>query len=166
MSCLTPKWSRRFQRSMRSCCREARLISHVGRTGETKKTDHSDDEETHLAAPPIGVVCITAELVGANRHSRAAARGRVSIRSAASTRGTSRGEAKFSLAGLGVVKSCRRPARTSWHSRPAARQRRQPRRLGTVDTAGLFNACAIIRSGVSVTRVVGLVSNGVLRSPQ
>ena len=70
-----------------------------------------------------------------------------------------------SLSGLGVVRSGRRPARASWFSRSAARQRRVSRRSGTVDVPGLSTACAIIRASVSVTRVVGLVSNGVLRSP-
>jgi hypothetical protein len=37
----------------------------------------------------------------------------------------------------------------------------QPRRLGTLATAGLFTARAIICSRVSVTLVVGLFSNDV-----
>lgn len=60
----------------------------------------------------------------------------------------------------------RGPAHTSSHSRTAARQRREPRGSGTVDATGFFNPCAIIRSSLSVTRIVGLVSNGVLRSPE
>ena len=41
----------------------------------------------------------------------------------------------------------------------------KPQRSGTVDATGLFHACAIIRSSLSVPRVVGLVSNTLLRSP-
>jgi hypothetical protein len=37
---------------------------------------------------------------------------------------------------------------------------------GPVDAAGVFNAGAIIRSSVSVSRLIGLVSNGVPRSPE
>ena len=54
----------------------------------------------------------------------------------------------------------------SWLSRAAARQRREFRRSGTVDVPGLYTNCAIIRSSVSITRVVGFVSNSVLRSPE
>ena len=52
-------------------------------------------------------------------------------------------------------------------SRAAARQQqRESRLLSTVDAAGLFNAGASIRSSLPVTRVVGLVLNGGLRSPE
>jgi hypothetical protein len=51
-----------------------------------------------------------------------------------------------------------------WLSRTAARQRRSPRLSGSVDRAGWFNVAATIRSNASVTRVVGFVSNGVVRS--
>jgi len=71
----------------------------------------------------------------------------------------------MALSGLGVVRSCRRLTRTSALSRAAARQRREARLSGSVDDAGLFNIGASIRSSLPVIRVLGLVSNGVLRSP-
>ena len=72
----------------------------------------------------------------------------------------------MSPSSFGVVRSCRCPTRTSWHVRTAARQWRGWQLSGTVDAAGWFTAGANIRSSRWVTRVVALVSNGRLRSPE
>lgn len=61
------------------------------------------------------------------------------LRSAVSTRGTSRRCGHVSLSGLGVVRSGRRPARTSWLSRAAARQWCASRRVGHGRCSGVVH---------------------------
>ena len=149
-----------------SCRRGARLICNVGRTDKTKNTDHSDEKQ--IAS---GCSAHRGRLhhVGVRFVRRGFPERRRSVWIVFERRcplgGPSRRRGHISLLRLEAVRTCRRPARTSWLSRAAARQRRPSRRSGTVDAAGLFNAGAINRSRVSVTRVVGLVSNGALRSP-
>ena len=145
-----------------------RRAAHLHRWTDERNQEHRITQTkngSHQAAPRIGVTCVTSGSDSREGLSRTAARMWSGLRSAASTRGTSRRSGHVSVSGLGVVRSGRRPARTSWLSRAAARQRRKLRRSGTVDAPGLLNASAITRSRVAVTRVVGLVSNGELRSP-
>jgi hypothetical protein len=153
---------------VRSCHCGARLICNVGRTDQKlRNTNHSDAEQIASGSSAHrGHLHHSGVRFRATWHSWAAARCRVSLSSAVSTQGTSRRRGQGALSGVGVFRSCRRRARRSWLSRTAARQRREARRSGTVDAVGLFNACANIRSSLSVTRVVGLVSNGVLKSPE
>ena len=78
--------------------------------------------------------------------------GRASLKSDTCRIGRSASHA--SRSGLGVVRAGRRPIRTSGLARAAARQRRPFRQSGTVDAPGSFTAGAIVRSSVSIPRVV------------
>ena len=121
-------------------------------------TFRNEDHE-HWAAARIGIVCNTS---GSDSRDWALSGGGA-LSGLPSVGGVDSGREPSvrpcALVGPGVIRSGRRPARTSGLSWAAARQRRSSRRSSTVDAVGLFNACAIIRSGVSVAHVVGLVSN-------
>ena len=135
---ITPEWSRRARRPVRSCRRGARLIRNVGRTDKTKNTDTKIKNKLHLAALNIGVVCSTSDSFHTKRHSRAAARCGVSLRSARSTRSTSRRRRHLLFRGCGVSRARQCLVPTSWLSRTAARAGQQPQHPGPIDAVGFF----------------------------
>jgi hypothetical protein len=176
-----PSWSFKLHRaSIRSHNRRlqrtapARVPKHArhsaaarfGRTDKTKNTDHSNEE-------PIASGCSAhrgrLHHVGI-RFARRGSLGRLhAVGVGFGRRGNSGHEP--SVRPRVVVGPWGCPIRSASGSHVVALSRRRVsgvRRDGRAMSmpAGLFNACAIIRSSLSLTRVVGLVSNGVLRSPE
>ncbi len=144
---------------MRSWAAAAEAAALDGRT-KNKNTNQSHEERNR-----IGLLRASGSFASrwhssrANGSSRAAAaRCRVPFRRWCQLGARAVGEATCRCRAFGIVRSCRRRARTSWLSRTAARQRREPRLSGSVDDAGLLNAGTSIRSSLPVTRVAGLVS--------
>lgn len=161
-------------RASRPWCDSPRPVRTRGAAGEPERwTDGRKQEhritrtttKTHLAAPPIGVLCITSEYVprepalsdggallgfssvgGVNwRHEPLARPRSLSRLLVWSDHGGVRGARRGSLARrrvVGASRNCR--ARSTW--------------------PGCSGACAIICPTFSVIRVVGLVSNGLLRA--
>jgi hypothetical protein len=137
----------------------------VGRTDKTKKTKSLGQrrKRSRMLRPSACLHHDGACVVRIGTQGRWRAVGS-RLRSACYLAARAVGEAKMALSGLGVVRACRRLTRTLAHSRAAARQRREARLSGSVDDAGLLIG-ASNRSSVPIIRVLGLVSNGVLRSP-
>ena len=125
-----------------------------------------NEEPEHRAASGIGIICITS---GSDSRDMAFSGGGalsgLPFRRRRQRAARAVGAAKSRCRALGLFHQV--GVRLAHRGSLARRrvQRRASRRPGTVDVPGLCTACAIIRSSVSVTRVVGLVSNAVLRSP-
>jgi hypothetical protein len=103
--------------------------------------------------------------VRANRLSRAAAHCRIPFRGRCQLGARAVGAATCRCRAFGLSDQVGvRLARPGSLARRRVR-RWEPRLSGSVDDVGLLNAGASIRSSLPVTRVVGLVSNGGLRSP-
>ena len=103
-------------------------------------------------------------LFRACRHSRAAARCCVSPSVARQLAARAVGEVTFSIGLRGGPVTAVFVSHVVALSHSGAAAAQKPQLSGTVEAAELFNVVATIRSSVSVTRIGGLVSSGLVRS--